>query len=387
MNIQQMNLIKMIRCVVHNAPCETLTEPDFEQIASIAGIHKLSGFLFESLPHLPANQQPSAEEQKSWKQIYRSLLVRDANQRYEFERLIDAFVSAKIKTLAVKGFSVADIYPNSAMRTMSDLDILYDEADFDSALALMKSLEYQAGSVENGSTDHFVSETGLHVEMHRSLFESRMPDAAKPYLSQIFSLAEEKRPYQYALSAEDSYLYLILHTYKHFIYAGTGIRSVLDFYFFKELPMDRNYVTNRCKQFGIETFLREFEQLSEVWFSGAEAASVSEQLGNYIADCGVYGTDENKLHYEMRQVSTGRGGSKLKYILRRFFLPYHAMKSEYPVLKKLPILLPFFWIYRAFYALVHRRSKLSGEIQSLNHYDSRQTDSISELMQALEIHR
>lgn len=375
----------MIRCVVHNSPCERLTEPDFEEISSIAGLHKLSGFLFEALRNLPADQMPASELQKSWKQIYRSNLVLEANQRYEFERLIDAFSAAEIKTLAVKGFCVADLYPNPSLRTMSDLDVLYDEARLDEAVALMETLGYHAGSVGSGTTDQFFSDTGLHVEMHRSLVEARMPEAAKAYLSELFSIAAQARPYRYTLSPEDNYLYLILHTYKHFIFAGTGIRSVLDVYFFKKLPMDHNYIKEKCRQFGIETFLRELEQLADVWFSDAEPTSVSAQLGDYIADCGVYGNEENKLHSEMRKVSSGRGDSRLKYILRRFFLPYHAMKIEYPVLRKLPFLLPFLWVYRAFYALMHRRAKLSAEMNSLYNYDSRQTDSISALMKALEI--
>lgn len=381
-----MNLIKMIRCVVHNAPCEALTDPNYEEISSIARSHKLSAFLFESLPFLPAEQRPNPEIQTQWKRLYRSLLVVEANQRYEFERLIDAFDNAGISTLPVKGFAAADLYPRSVLRSMSDLDILYDETKQENAACLMQELGYRAESVGNGNTDQFFSDMGIHVEMHRSLYEDRMPEAAKPYLESFFDFAESGRNCHYALFQADSYLYLILHTYKHFIFAGTGIRSVLDVYFCKDLPMDREYLLSKCRLFGIEKFLLELERLSEVWFSDAEASTLSEQLGTYIADGGVYGSEENKLRSEMRRAEGGRRDGKLKYVLRRFFLPYRSMKNEYHVLQRLPFLLPLLWIYRAFFALLHRRKKLTNEIHNLSNYDKDHAASISELMNALEIH-
>lgn len=376
----------MIRCVIHNAPCEALTDPDFVQITGLAQNHKLTGFLFEAIPHLQSDQIPDAQTVLQWKKSYRSLLAIEANQRYEYDRLLKALDEAGIRALPVKGFAVADCYPQSFLRSMSDLDILYDEEKKDELLPLMESLGYHAESFGNGTTDQFFTETGLHVEMHRSLYETRMPAQSEPFFTTLLSRTQlDASSNRCALSEDEQYLYLLLHTYKHFIFAGTGIRSVLDVYLYRRRAINRQYLTEQCRKFGIETFLTEFEALAEAWFGSGTPSAITERLGDYIAGGGVYGSEENKIHSEMIRSDNGRGVGKLKYIFRRFFQPFRVMKIDFPILKKLPFLLPFFWIYRAVYALIHRREKLSSELQQLGSYDSRQADKISELMKELNI--
>lgn len=382
-----MNLIKIIRCVLRKAPCEELTEPDFNEITTLAEKHKLSAFLFEAKPYLAAEQIPE-QLLALWKKLYRAQIVVEANQRYELEKLLDALNEAKIKALPVKGFVLADCYPSPSLRAMSDFDILYEETQPGSLLSVMQSLGYKAMSVGSGTTDQFFSETGIHAELHRALYEDRMPQQSKPFFKDLFALAEaDEKPFVYRLSADDEYRYLLLHTYKHFVFAGTGIRSALDVFVFKNRVKDMDSLERWCSHAGIGKFREELERLSEYWFGEGAPSAITEQFGDYIAGGGVYGSEENKMHSQMLRADNGRGVGKLKYILRRLFLPYHAMTQEYPILKKLPFLLPFFWIYRAFFALCHRREKLSAEIQNLSSYDSSQADRLSGLMKALEIQR
>lgn len=387
MNNQQTNLIKIIRCALHKVPCEELTQPDFSEITTLAEKHKLSAFLFEAMPYLAAEQIPE-QLLVLWKKLYRSQIIVEANQRYEFENLLDALNEAEIKALPVKGFAIADCYPSPSLRAMSDFDILYEETKKETLLPVMQRLGYKTMSVGGGTTDQFFSETGIHAELHRTLYEDRMPQQTKPFFSDLFALAEaDSKPFVYRLSSDDEYRYLLLHTYKHFVFAGTGIRSALDVYVFKDRVKDKAALEQWCSRAGIGKFREELERLSDYWFGEGDASAITEQFGDYIAGGGVYGSEENKMHSQMLQADNGRGVGKLKYILRRFFLPYRAMTHEYPILKKLPFLLPFFWIYRAVYALCHRRERLSAEIQNLSSYDSSQADRLSGLMKALEIQR
>ena len=42
------------------------------------------------------------------------------------------------------------------------------------------------------------------------------------------------------------------------------------------------------------------------------------------------------------------------------------MRNRYPLLRKLPILLPFFWIWRSIYALIFRGGKLKEEVGAVS---------------------
>ena len=42
------------------------------------------------------------------------------------------------------------------------------------------------------------------------------------------------------------------------------------------------------------------------------------------------------------------------------FLPYKGMCAKYPILKKMPFLLPFMWIIRIFTVLLFKRKRLEA---------------------------
>jgi hypothetical protein len=52
------------------------------------------------------------------------------------------------------------------------------------------------------------------------------------------------------------------------------------------------------------------------------------------------------------------GKSRVRFFLRRTFLPYSSMCGMYPVLDKWPVLLPFAWIHRIIDVLLHRRENV-----------------------------
>ena len=68
-------------------------------------------------------------------------------------------------------------------------------------------------------------------------------------------------------------------------------------------------------------------------------------------DSGTYGTVTHGVENAVQK------DGRLKYFFGRIFLPYRAMCGLYPVLKKIPVLLPFCWVARWIKAIV-RKPKL-----------------------------
>ena len=93
---------------------------------------------------------------------------------------------------------------------------------------------------------------------------------------------------------------------------------------------------------GLFDFYTLLLRLVDYWF-GEKSENDSEEIvkaAYYIATGGTYGSHENRVSYGVREKG------KLGYIISRVFPPYKHMKLRYPVLRKLPILLPFMYIVR-----------------------------------------
>ena len=92
---------------------------------------------------------------------------------------------------------------------------------------------------------------------------------------------------------------------------------------------------------GIYKFAIEMQEIANKCFAGEELDDFSERIFGYICNGGVYGNSEN-------QIAVNRRGNKgrLAYLWMRLFPSFRTMAITYPVLKKLPILLPIFWVVR-----------------------------------------
>jgi hypothetical protein len=68
---------------------------------------------------------------------------------------------------------------------------------------------------------------------------------------------------------------------------------------------------------------------------------------DYIWRGGVYGIKQNEV-----MVKKSQSGGFLAYLRKRILMPYSSMIIIYPVLKKIPLLLPFCWVHRWIKAII-----------------------------------
>ena len=124
------------------------------------------------------------------------------------------------------------------------------------------------------------------------------------------------------------------------------------------------------EKLGIASFVREIEALSDCWFvTGDSPAQDLEALQQSVISAGTYGTEEQQFRRQMQAVSTARGNAPatpLTYWLSRLFLPAEEMGKEYPLLKKLPFLLPVFWMIRLLSKLTKHPKALLRHIKLVN---------------------
>lgn len=287
---------------------------------------------------------PESETVEQCKQAAMKALYRYVRLDGQFVAVCSTLEAAQIPFIPLKGSVLRAHYPQPWMRTSCDMDILVHETDLDQAVACLKEkLKYQY----QGRSPHDVSlfsPGGVHLELHYSTIEDFVSKKAEQILSGIWEAATPVAGWQYHLEIPDSlfYYYHIAHMAKHIEHGGCGVRPFLDIWVLKYReehdPQARHMLLENG---GLRTFANAVEQLSEIWFSGAQYDPLSLHLETYIFEGGVYGNEKNRI-----ALNQSKRGGKLQYALSRIFLPYDIMKHYYPVLQKHKWLLAWYHVKR-----------------------------------------
>jgi len=132
---------------------------------------------------------------------------------------------------------------------------------------IMLSHSYTAEHYGVGNHDVYMKPPVLNFELHTSLFGSAHAEPLYKYYADTKRLLikDEGNNYGYHFSDEDFYVYMTAHEWKHYSGSGTGIRSLLDCYVYCKIKgenLNRNYITEQCRQLEITDFEKERRALA-----------------------------------------------------------------------------------------------------------------------------
>lgn len=142
--------------------------------------------------------------------------------------------------------------------------------------------------------------------------------------------------------------------------------------------MDKEYINTQLKKLGLNIFYRNIIDMMNVWFCQKESTELTDFLTEKIFTRGVYGTKEDYDHSEGLRISKSHKNVKTYKIFNALFPSYSAMKTMYPTVGKLPVLLPFFWVFRIFQKLFSKG--LKKKFKNLKNYE---TDAITKYKEEL----
>lgn len=333
------------------------------KLYSISNKHKIAHLLAQSI--ISNNLQIEDKEILSQykKQKYLSIYGYERSN-YELSRICDAFKTAQIPFIPLKGSIICSYYPEPWMRTSCDIDILIHEYEIEKSVdCLCNCLGYHSDRKKSSHDISLYSESGVHIELHFKLIEFDFCKEAKEILDNVwdYSSPDSENQYLYKMSDEIFYLYHLIHMAKHIIKGGCGIRLFLDLWILEHFKEHDNNARNKIlKEARVETFAEKSQKLSEIWFSGVEYDSLSKKYERFILSSGIYGTLKNNV-----TVTSINTGSKFRHIISRIFLPYESIKYLYPKLNKYPYLLPFYEVKR-WIKLTFTRKRLRASLRELN---------------------
>lgn len=352
-------LIHLLNCVLRNEhPQEMPDTLNFEKLFELAQFHSVANLSFYAVEKL--KKKPEPELMKKWAEVRDKAICKDIIQQTEFENIAAAFNEHNMKFLPLKGIIIKNLYPQTDMRLMSDIDILIEEKCAAEAKEIMLSLGYYADYTEIGYHDVYMKKPIMNVEIHRRLFGTSHKNLAKAFNSKVWNMAEHYKDFQYRFKKSEFFVHILSHSAMHYVFGGTGIRSFMDIWVYYNKYRSELDLTLFEKILDKETaeLCRDLLAVSEIWFGDKENDGSYNEIIKYVLSSGTYGVVSNVVSNQLKE-------GKLKYLLRNIFLPYSAMLFTFPFLKKAPFLLPVCWIIRPFIKIFTKHRVFAVKIKAL----------------------
>ena len=234
---------------------------------------------------------------------------------------------------------------------------------------ILSELGFTCEYYGKGNHDVYFKKPVSNFEMHTALFDTTQEKLLYEYYRDVKRLMQkdDNNKYGYHFSANDFYVYISAHEYKHYSSGGTGLRSLLDTYIiWKKLgdKLDGDYIRSETDKLGIIAFEQSSKKLALDLFSGNELSSEEQEMLAYIVFSGTYGNIKNSIDNKVQKYGGGKKG-KRRYILSRLFIPMSEIKAYYPFFYKHKILLPCLFFYRLGRAVTVSRKKTKSQLRIL----------------------
>ena len=114
-------LLELLKSALRGQQAPELPEEcSFEKVFALAKRHSAAGMAYYAAETL--NSPPTGELAAEWRQIRDKALVKDITQQTELEAISEAFTAGGVRFLPLKGCIIKVLYPQTDMRTMSDID-------------------------------------------------------------------------------------------------------------------------------------------------------------------------------------------------------------------------------------------------------------------------
>ena len=281
--------------------------------------------------------------------------------------------------MPLKGTVLKKLYPKSDMRPMGDADILIKPEQYEKIIPIVSALGFESG----GESDHELiwKKKSLFLELHKHLIPSYFKDYYA-YFGDGWGKAHltEKSTCRYEMSQEDTFIYLFSHFAKHYRDGGIGIKHLTDIYIYrKKYPqMDDEYIKYELEKLKLNEFYQNILVLLECLFESEEFDEKSAFIFKVILNSGAFGTSEAKSLSKAVKASKTAGsakGGKSRRLRQIFFPSVEAMRKRYPILNKLPVLLPFMWFSRGLETVFFKNQKLKENMATMKNITADKIDS------------
>ena len=351
MDVTEATVLSMTRAGLLGEKCSIDPQTDWSKLFSIAYRQGIINIIYRSLKH---SDTGIPEDFLRLFQVEALRNIRtDYQQRSELKSLFESFEEAGIRYLPIKGILIKNLYPRPELRWMSDADIIIEKNSLEQVCPLMEKLGY---AFKKGAPyEQTWEKDDFQVDVHSSAL-SRSYSFYEDYFADPFALANHTEGMCYQFGGYDMLLYSICHLAKHYLDDFGNLRNVIDLYYLLQDPsLNMKHVEQVLKEWRMDGFFEILRKTVTDWFSGAEMGEKSRLLLGHILKNSEKNT-EYKV-FALRLVKFGNKenrrlkGLRFRYFFASLFPPLREMRLAYPLLERVPFLLPFFWFRRILFGL------------------------------------
>lgn len=344
------------------------TEVDHKELYGFARSHSIANVIGVALKKL--NMMP-LQYASEYDRLYKTGLVREATQEIETQDISEELGLRGIKHMLLKGSVMKYLYPSPDLRSMCDVDILYDASHKNELEEIMSERGYTLA--EATGTDNinisYIKKPFMNIEFHGVLMDKDIP-LYNSYFGTDFEHTVPDGDFKVKYPDEDFFVFMAAHLAKHYFNGGTGIRSLADIWLYlrKKPGLDMDKVRAKLREIELDEFIDIIIGVNGVLFEGKEPTALQCEVIDYIFHSGTYGT---KAHITVDNMNDS---CKLEFLVRRLFPNKEFMAINYPSVGKCALLLPLFWIIRLFRVLFKKEYR-NSDVSMVMKLDSSQIDA------------
>ena len=165
-------LIELVKCAVtDNIPSIPEKDIDWEFIYKLSKLHKILSTVYFGISKLPKEIVSNIPHIDNYTLAYKKNLVLDANKTFELTRIKEQLGNHHVDYVLLKGSVIKYIYPDTSMRRMGDIDILFRNANEVTIDEIFSSLGYTLGNKLTKDSSYFNPTTQTYVEMQKTLID------------------------------------------------------------------------------------------------------------------------------------------------------------------------------------------------------------------------
>lgn len=360
MNATQKGIITLLKSAITQEKLELPEGFDLSEAYALVQKHHMATLIYDGAARCGIERK-SEVMGKLFQDYFRALRTSE-KQMAQVNKIFAAFNENGIDYMPLKGCKMKALYPKPELRIMGDADILIRMEQYDRIKPIMESLGMKA----DHESDHELvwKNDSLYLELHKRV----IPSYNKDFYEQLgdgWHLGKLREGTRYSMTQEDEFFYLFTHFAKHYRDGGIGCRYVVDLWaYLRSHPeLDEEKVKRDLEKLQLLEFYENIRRLIDVWFGDAQADEKSDFITDFIFASGSWGTLRARtISVRVRDTKhTSKG--KLPYIWRRFFPSMEDMEFLYPVLKKHPVLLPVFYVWRVIDKIFIQRGVVKRQMQ------------------------
>lgn len=347
MTITEKFFVKCVKNGIKDKKISTIPDNiDYDKLYKLCLAHSMSVVVFCALEDV--RQQLLPDFFKALQHSFHRHIVLDAQSEYDKNTFLVAMDKYGLKHMPLKGYYLKRLYPHTAMRYASDCDVLIDVEQINQVRDLVEELGLKTKRHDEHHDIVYFPTTKTVFELHKTVFVGPLEKC----FGIGFNRAHLKKGTNafYQMSNEDFYISILGHSAYHFAEgAGVGIRHLTDIYLYKSAyKLNYEYLDKELEKCGLLKFKNEFEKLADYFFEDAVVNSETLILAEHILKSSLFSNQEKKAAFDVLSNLNGKQliFAKIKTFFRTLFPIKDQMQFSYPILKKIVILLPVFYLIR-----------------------------------------